>query len=98
MDLKTFLNDPTSMSAASLAREIGVQVAQVQQWKHRYNNRRPSAAYCISIERVTAGAVTRIDLRPDDYWLIWPDLPAPELAHEAAMRDFAEEVALCRKA
>ena len=23
------------------------------------------------------GAVTRQELRPNDYWLIWPDLPAP---------------------
>ena len=27
-----------------------------------------------------------------------PDLPAPEMAHEEGMRDFAEDVALCRKA
>ncbi|MEJ3621069.1 transcriptional regulator [Brachymonas wangyanguii] len=31
----------------------------------------------VSIERATSGAVTRQDLRPDDYWRIWPDLEAP---------------------
>lgn len=38
---------------------------------------------CAAIERATQGAVTRQELRPDDYWLIWPDLPAPsqETAH-----------------
>lgn len=35
----------------------------------------PSA--CNTVERLTAGAVTRQDLRPHDYWRIWPDLPAP---------------------
>lgn len=30
-----------------------------------------------AIERATCGAVTRQDLRPNDYHLIWPDLPAP---------------------
>lgn len=32
---------------------------------------------CVAIERATDGQVTRQDLRPEDYWLIWPDLPAP---------------------
>ena len=31
--------------------------------------------YCARIEQTTG--VTRQDLRPDDYWLIWPDLAAP---------------------
>ena len=67
-------------SMSSLAKAIGRPVCEVWQWK---DGRRPVPAIrCIDIERVTSGAVTRIDLRPDDYWLIWPDLPAPELAHE----------------
>lgn len=37
---------------------------------------------CAIIERATAGAVTRRDLRPNDWHLIWPELidadhPAP---------------------
>lgn len=36
------------------------------------------AERCLAIERATGGQVTRADLRPDDYWLIWPDLPAPQ--------------------
>ncbi len=35
---------------------------------------------CMAIELATHGAVTRADLRPEDYWLIWPDLPQPEKA------------------
>jgi DNA-binding transcriptional regulator YdaS (Cro superfamily) len=29
---------------------------------------------CVPIERATAGAVTRKDLRPDDWAAIWPEL------------------------
>ncbi|WKU18757.1 transcriptional regulator [Advenella alkanexedens] len=29
---------------------------------------------CVQIEEVTAGMVTRKQLRPDDWWLIWPEL------------------------
>lgn len=44
---------------------------------------------CVAIERVTGGAVTRRDLRPDDWWLIWPELvdadhPAPAPSDQAA--------------
>lgn len=31
---------------------------------------------CIPIERATGGAVTRKDLRPDDWQEIWPELAA----------------------
>ncbi len=38
----------------------------------------------VRIERITSGEITRQMLRRDDYWLIWPDLPAPQGAkHEA---------------
>jgi len=29
---------------------------------------------CVAIERATGGVVTRKDLRPDDWWKIWPEL------------------------
>lgn len=68
-------------SQLALAKAIGVAPAQVSQW---FNGLRPVPAhYCLAIERATQGAVTRADLRPEDYWLIWPDLQAPktEAAH-----------------
>jgi DNA-binding transcriptional regulator YdaS (Cro superfamily) len=33
--------------------------------------------YALAIERATAQQVTRADLFPDDFWLIWPDLVEP---------------------
>jgi hypothetical protein len=42
----------------------------------------------VSIEQTSGGAVTRRELRPADWWLIWPELvddehPIPQLAQQA---------------
>jgi DNA-binding transcriptional regulator YdaS (Cro superfamily) len=34
----------------------------------------------VRAERITAGRLTRASLRPNDYWQVWPDLPAPASA------------------
>ena len=68
-------------SQAELARRLGVTPPMVQQWK---NGTRPvPPQYCPAIERATAGAVTRRDLRPDDWHLIWPDLVDSDGAPDA---------------
>lgn len=36
------------------------------------------AERCASIEQASEGAVTRRDLRPADWWLIWPELVCAE--------------------
>lgn len=41
----------------------------------------------MDIERVTEGAVTRRDLRPDDAHLIWPDLAESEPNTPPALAD-----------
>jgi DNA-binding transcriptional regulator YdaS (Cro superfamily) len=57
---------------AALARLIGVSPPTVQQWA---NGSRPVPLdRCVRIEQVTNGAVTRKDLRPNDWHLIWPEL------------------------
>lgn len=59
-------------SQALLARLLGVTPAVVYQW---VSGLRPvPVRYCAAIERATAGAVTRQDLRPDDWREIWPEL------------------------
>lgn len=74
MTLNDFLNS-RAMAAADLAVKIGVRdVNQIRQWQHGYANRRPSPANCAAIEQATGGQVTRRDLRPDDWHLIWPEL------------------------
>lgn len=57
-----------------LAAAVGVRPSAVSNWLAR--NAMPSAIFCAAIERATKGAVTRRDLRPDDWHLIWPELVA----------------------
>lgn len=73
-------------SQAKLALYIGVSAVTVNQW---VSGVRPiPIERCPAIELATSGAVTRRDLRPDDWQLIWPELvtdefPAPN-SKEAA--------------
>lgn len=57
--------------------------AQIRQWQHKYADRVPSPKNCLGLEKATGGKVTRQAMRPNDYWTIWTDLPAPtqEPAH-----------------
>lgn len=55
-----------------LASAIGVGQSVISNWRARCTV--PSASYCVAIERATGGAVTRRDLRPDDWQSIWPEL------------------------
>lgn len=69
-------------SQMALATEIGAPPAQVSQW---FNGNRPvPIKYQTAIERATKAAVKRCEFSPDDYWLIWPDLPAPKKQKQAA--------------
>jgi DNA-binding transcriptional regulator YdaS (Cro superfamily) len=38
------------------------------------------AATCVGVERASGGVITRKQLRPEDWHLIWPELAAPEAA------------------
>lgn len=74
MNILTYLA-ARKMSQADFAKVLGVSQGLVCQW---IKKRRPVAAdRCVAIERATFGAVTRRDLRPDDWHLIWPELAEP---------------------
>ena len=76
MDLDTYLRSGTE-TAASMAAKLGVTPAFVSHWRTGF---RPiPVERCAAIEQATNGAVTRKDLRPNDWHLIWP-----ELAEQAA--------------
>lgn len=75
MKLHEYLQSADALSIAQLRDAIGVKSdAQIRQWQHSYADRRPGPEYCVAIERATAGAVTRKDLRPEDWAAIWPEL------------------------
>lgn len=40
--------------------------------------------YAVAIEKETGGAVSRQELRPDDFWRYWPDLPEPKRSAQKA--------------
>jgi DNA-binding transcriptional regulator YdaS (Cro superfamily) len=57
---------------AALAQLIGVKQQHVWNWLNRGNSVPPE--HCAAIEQATSGAVTRRELRPDDWRRIWPEL------------------------
>jgi len=60
----------------ALAADRQVQPPVVAAW---LSGRRPvPLEHCAAIERFTDGAVTRRDLRPDDWHLIWPELASAD--------------------
>ena len=63
-------------SQTELARAIKAQPQLVWQWAKTV---RPiPIERCVPIERATNGAVTRKDLRPDDWQSIWPEAMSPD--------------------
>lgn len=74
MNLADYLSQPEAPSMAAFARDLGLNPDQVRQWRHGHDNRRPSPENCAAIEAATDRAVMRWDLRPDDWWKIWPEL------------------------
>lgn len=71
MKLNDWLNSERGRGV-SLAENIGVSPVLVSQWST--GPRVPPIERCVPIERATDGAVTRQDLRPDDWQDIWPEL------------------------
>lgn len=61
MDIKTYISSVES--AAELARKLGINSVLISQWKNGV--RQVPAERCPDIERVTGGAVTCEELRPD---------------------------------
>lgn len=77
-----------------LAEAIGVSPVLISQWGSE--TRVPPIERCYPIERVTKGAVTRRDLRPQDWQNIWPELaPAHASIEEGAIGSVAATEA-CR--
>lgn len=63
-------------SASELARDLRVPPSMVYQY--RKGIRSVPIKRCLEIERVTDGLVSRKDLRPNDWYEIWPELAVNE--------------------
>lgn len=63
---------------SSLAEKVGLSPARLGNWRVRG----VPVEHCLAIERATSGAVTRKDLRPDDWENIWPELATTGEPHD----------------
>lgn len=70
---------------AKLAENIGQSTQTVSNWRVRG----VPLLHCAAIELATGGTVTRRDLRPNDWWRIWPELVTAEHPIPAETRDAA---------
>lgn len=71
MNLNQYLSQD-GIVARQFADDLGVPAPLISQW--RTNERPIPIERCVAIERATSGAVTRQDLRPNDWESIWPEL------------------------
>lgn len=81
MDIKTYLSSLDSESRDALAKELDTSLGHLRNVSYGYRPCAPEMA--TALERRSHGLVTRAECRPDDYWLIWPDLPHPTTAEPA---------------
>lgn len=82
MHLKEYLASLDPAKEASLAADSGATVGHLRNVASGFRTASPVLA--AAIERAAKGAVTRRDLRPDDWHLIWPELAKPRKTKEAA--------------
>ena len=72
MELKKYLNTLPRGGASLLAAQLDVSPSFLSQMASGASS--VSAARAALIEQHTNGQVTRQELRPNDFHLIWPDL------------------------
>lgn len=89
--LREFLDGLPRGETGALALKLGISAIYLAQIAARQGGREPSPALCVLIERETAGAVMRWDLRPSDWHRIWPELIGTPGAPEVEARPSAPE-------
>lgn len=71
VNLKTYFESERG-AATKLAATLGISISYLSQLG---SGKAPlSPERCVEIEEATAGAVTRKDLKPNDWHRIWPEL------------------------
>lgn len=72
MKLLTYLNALSKEDRPFFCQQIGTTERYIR--RAESGNQKLGAKTCVKIEQVTMGYVTRKDLRPDDWYEIWPEL------------------------
>lgn len=78
MELKHFLSQMTMEERKSFAESVGTSAGHLANVSYGYKPL--DEKVCVAIEQTTAGAVSRQELRPDDWHLIWPELQPKQAA------------------
>ncbi|HHK5986281.1 TPA: transcriptional regulator [Neisseria subflava] len=73
MTITEFL-ETRQMTVNAFSRLLGCHQPDLTRWAK--GTRPVPAHWCVVIEQKTDGAVTRKDLRPNDFAQIWPELAA----------------------
>lgn len=71
-------------SCARLAAALGVSSPAITEWRKGAGRVPPKR--CVQIEQLTGGAVTRAQLRPDDWFELWPELSGTQPRQAARSR------------
>lgn len=79
MNLGEYLQNTERGTAMQLSRDLTVPPSLISDWAN--GNRPVPIDRCVAIERATNGAVTRKDLRPDNWQSIWPELADGSALH-----------------
>ena len=84
MDLRTYLKKAGHGASRRMAQALGAYESDISNWAA--GRRKPGVAVCVAIELHTNGAVTRRDLRPDDWQDIWPELDGAQALADAQIQ------------
>jgi DNA-binding transcriptional regulator YdaS (Cro superfamily) len=80
MQFKTYFFALSKKERIDFAVQVGTTVGHLNNFSYGYTKLAPEV--CVSIEQVTKGDVKRWDLRPDDWYRIWPEIIGIEGAPE----------------
>jgi DNA-binding transcriptional regulator YdaS (Cro superfamily) len=72
MQFKPYFFAMTKDERAAFAKRVGTTVGHLNNFCYGYTKLAPDV--CVSIEQASDGIVMRWDLRPDDWFRIWPEL------------------------
>ncbi|MBU3640961.1 YdaS family helix-turn-helix protein [Polynucleobacter sp. Fuers-14] len=80
MKLNEYLSSQGHGAISALAKAINGYPSDISSYIREAAPKPIPTKTCVAIEKVTQRVVTRQELRPNDYWLHWPDLAPPEIS------------------